>query len=506
MSDPKSPGVYIQELSSGTKPIAGVGTSTGAFVGLVEKCYEEDKNKAVFIPNWTRFVDRFGSFFDNGYLAYCVYGFFAEGGASCYVVPVVPSDAAQASLTDPIDDTGTPAADALSVTALPFGSWGNGLTVIIEDASANKSISGSVIDAKLFKLCVKYKDTIIETFDRISLLDIAAKVNGVSTAITVNVITVLPTTPAGITVFQTRPANGSYTLTGGSNGVGTLDYIGDESNKHGLHAFDVIDGINIVAIPDQAGVASAALNGSLYCKNRKDCFFISDPPYGLSGDVVQGILNFRQPYNNSYAALYYPWVIINDPSTGKPKKVPPSGVVAGTYAYTDTTRGVHKAPAGIGEGYLDSVSDVEVKLTSVQQERLNPEGINVIRSLPEGICIWGARTMSRDPEWNYINVRRLLTYIEKSVEGGTQWVVFEPNTPELWGNVKRNLTAFLNRVWRDGALFGTTPDEAFFVKIDEENNPPDVRDLGQLIIEVGVAPVKPAEFVIIKIMQKTLSK
>lgn len=502
MSDPKSPGVYIQELSSGVKPIAGVGTSTGAFVGLVEKCYEEDKNKAMFIPNWARFVDRFGSFFANGYLAYCVYGFFAEGGTSCYVVPVVPSDAARASLASPIQDTSTPAADALGVTAVPLGTWGNNLTVIIEDASSNKDAAGNIVDPKLFKLSVKHKDTIIETFDRISLLDVAAKVNGVSTAITVNVITTLPTNSTG---FETRPANGFYTLAGGSNGEGTLDYIGDESNKRGLHAFDIIDNINIVAIPDQAGVASTVRDGMLYCKNRKDCFFIADPPYGYTGDVVQQILDFRQPYNNSYAALYYPWVIINDPLTNKPKAVPPSGVVAGTYAYTDATRGVHKAPAGIGEGYLDSVSGLEVTLTSVQQERLNPAGVNVIRSLPEGICIWGARTLSNDPEWNYINVRRLLTYIEKSVESGTQWVVFEPNTPELWGNVKRNLTAFLNRVWRDGALFGTTPDEAFFVKVDEENNPPDVRDLGQLIIEVGVAPVKPAEFVIIKIMQKTLS-
>jgi uncharacterized protein len=138
---------------------------------------------------------------------------------------------------------------------------------------------------------------------------------------------------------------------------------------------------------------------------------------------------------------------------------------------------------------------------------LNPVGVNVIRSIPgSGAVIWGARTLSRDPEWRYINVRRLFLFIEETIDEGTQWVVFEPNSPILWGKVKRNITAFLTRVWRDGALFGTTADEAFFVKVDAENNPQEVIDAGQLIIEVGIAPVKPAEFVIIRISQKTLGK
>ena len=186
--------------------------------------------------------------------------------------------------------------------------------------------------------------------------------------------------------------------------------------------------------------------------------------------------------------------------------MPPSGAVAGTYAYTDSARGVHKAPAGITEGYLDSVVGIERVVTKGEHDVLNPIGVNVIRSLSQGICIWGARTLSADSEWQYVNVRRLFLYIEESIDEGTQWVVFEPNDPALWGKVKRNITAFLTRVWRDGALFGSTPEEAFFVKVDAENNPPEVRDVGQLIIEVGVAPVKPAEFVIIRISQKTLSK
>ncbi len=500
MSDPKSPGVYILELSSGVKPIAGAGTSTAAFVGLVERCNPDDLNKAAFIPNWTRFVEKFGSFFPNGYLAYSVYGFFAEGGTSCYVVPLVPDDADKAFFT--IKDNGTVAADSLNVTANLAGSWGNRINVTIEDASKNKDSEGKVIDAKLFKLTITYQKDVMEVYDRISLFDIAAKVNGVSSLVTVEVLTALPTDPAEISAFKTRPANVSNRLDQGADGTASsVDFIGSEQNKRGLHAFDPIDGINIVAIPDKPGDSNVAREGIIYCQKRKDCFFLVDPPYGTTD-----VKSFRSPFNSSYAALYYPWVIVTDPLTGRQKPIPPSGMVAGTYAYTDSTRGVHKAPAGIVEGYLDWAAGVETVITSTQQEQLNPEGINVIRSLPEGICIWGARTLSRDSEWTYVNVRRLLTYIEKSVEAGTQWVVFEPNTPELWGNVKRNLTAFLTRVWRDGALFGSIPDEAFFVKVDEENNPSDVRDLGQLIIEVGVAPVKPAEFVIIKIMQKTLSK
>ncbi len=196
-----------------------------------------------------------------------------------------------------------------------------------------------------------------------------------------------------------------------------------------------------------------------------------------------------------------------DPLSGKTKLVPPSGAIVGTYSHTDVMRGVHKAPAGIEEGYLNSAVDVERFVTKGEHDTLNPAGVNVIRSFPgTGIIVWGARTLSADAEWKYINLRRLFLFIEESIDEGTQWVVFEPNSPTLWGKVKRNITAFLTRVWRDGALFGTTADEAFYVKVDSENNPQEVIDAGQLIVEIGVAPVKPAEFVIIRISQKTLGK
>ncbi|MGH6628828.1 MAG: phage tail sheath family protein, partial [Burkholderiales bacterium] len=179
--------------------------------------------------------------------------------------------------------------------------------------------------------------------------------------------------------------------------------------------------------------------------------------------------------------------------------VPPSGHVAGIYARNDTERGVHKAPANeIVRGALET----ELTLTKGEQDVLNPMGVNCIRSFTgRGLRVWGARTISSDPAWRYVNVRRLFNYVEKSIERGTQWVVFEPNDPDLWARVRRDVTAFLTGVWRDGALFGMTPQEAFFVKCDAETNPPDVRDRGQLVIEIGLAPVKPAEFVIFRLSQ-----
>jgi Bacteriophage tail sheath protein len=494
-----SPGVYVEEVSGGVKPIAGVGTSTGAFVGIAEKGVV---GKAIPVTNWSQFVQEFGSFTPNGYLAYGVFGFFAEGGTTCYVVRAA-KDEKGASVT--IHDDG--GADAVTVHAHSVGdygdrsngTWGNNISVVIEDSSDAVAAN--------FKLTVKYKGQDVEKFDNISTAGKAAgdDLNLASSFIRVVVATAAKRPKNNI------PASPAYTLSGGDDGVSGADYISDADGKKGIHAFDEVDDINIVAIPDIAGNRADILSALNYCKNRKDCFFIADPPEKLS---ISAIRDFKagtgsysgNAFNNSYGALYYPWVLIKDPTTGEKKPVPPSGVVAGTYAYTDSSRGVHKAPAGITDGYLDSVIGIERIVTKGEHDILNPDKINVIRSLSSGICLWGARTLSADSEWLYINIRRLLLFIEESVDEGSQWVVFEPNDPMLWGKVKRNITAFLTRVWRDGALFGTTPDEAFFVKVDAENNPPEVRDAGQLIIEVGVAPVKPAEFVIIRISQKTLTK
>jgi len=509
-----SPGVYVEEVSSGVKPIAGVGTAVGAFIGLAEKGII---GKAILVTNWSQYVSEFGGFIPSAYLAYAVYNFFAEGGTSCYVVRAASKDAKEASSI--VKDTSAEKVNLIQISARSEGGWGNRISYEIAQSS-NGQIGG-------FKLSIKYTEAssfndeyigedvageLVETFDNLLLTNFEEKINEVSSFVNVKAL-------VNLTILEEMERVPEFTsaavsLINGVNGISAVEYLDKANNTIGIHAFDIVDEINILAAPDIAdlvGSRDIILEMLNYCKLRKDCFFVADPPHGLTvtqvKDFKEGAGNFvGNSFNSSYGALYYPWVFINDPLTGKKKLIPPSGSIVGTYAYVDSTRGVHKAPAGTTDGYLDTVVGVEKIVTKGEQELLNPAGINVIRSLPEGICVWGARTLSSDSEWRYINIRRLMMYIEESVDKGSQWVVFEPNEPSLWGKVKRNLSAFLTRVWRDGALYGSTQEEAFFVKVDEENNPPAIRDAGQLIIEVGIAPVKPAEFVIIKVSQKTLAK
>jgi phage tail sheath protein FI len=480
-----SPGVYVEEVSSGIKPIEGVGTSTGAFVGLAER---GPIKKPVLVTNWTQFTTTFGGFIENGYLAYAVFQFFNEGGTKCYVVRAAKGTAEQLKKAEK-------AINDLIVRASSEGDWGNAVKIKIEDETA---APGAQPRADYFKLTVLYKDKEVEVFDNLTMDE--TKDDHVVKRVTSRWIGVEDK-------GNTRPANGTESLAGGAAGVtvASTDWAGPDGF---INAFDAVDDVNIVAIPDAQGDHLVSQAAYSYCQNRKDCFFVADTPKSLG---AQEVLKFRMDkgFNSSFGALYWPWIAMADPlsPTGKTKLVPPSGAVVGTYSHTDVVRGVHKAPAGIEEGYLNSAADVERFVTKGEQDTLNPVGVNVIRSFPgSGVVLWGARTLSRDPEWKYINVRRLFLFVEESIDEGTQWVVFEPNSPVLWGRVKRNITAFLTRIWRDGALFGTTADEAFFVKVDAENNPQEVIDAGQLIIEVGIAPVKPAEFVIIRISQKTLGK
>lgn len=490
-----SPGVYVEEVSSGIKPIEGVGTSTGAFIGIAER---GPIGKPMLIANWTQYTSTFGGFIAGGYLAYAVYQFFNEGGTRCYVIraaKALADDPATAGVNEarPLAKA-TVTASSVRVSANSEGTWGNALGVKLEAETATSPRAG------YFKLSILHNGEVAETFDNLTLDDsqpdhmlkrVASKWVEVSEADTANT---LPTLPTAV-----------LPLTGGADGgMKTSDWAGADGF---INAFDQVDDINIVAIPDALGDPTVTQAAYTYCQNRKDCFFVADTPSALT---AQEVANFRKVvgnFNSSYAALYYPWITVSDPLTGKSKLTPPSGAIVGTYSYTDVARGVHKAPAGIEVGYLNSATGVERIITKGEHDTLNPIAVNVIRTFPgAGTVVWGARTLSADSEWKYVNVRRLFLFLEETIDEGTQWVVFEPNTPALWGKVKRNITAFLTNVWRDGALFGTTAAEAFFVKVDAENNPPEVVDAGRLIIEVGVAPVKPAEFVIIRISQKTLGK
>lgn len=393
-----SPGVYVEEVDRGSKPIEAVGTNTVGFLG---ESMMGPVNQAVLITNWTQYVKTYGDFTQSTFLSHAVYGFFNNGGSRCYVVNV----GAPANLDLSPADTKAAAEKAAAVKADGSPSTG---TKVDNDAR----------------------------------------------------------------------------YIGKDNGPGA---------RTGLKCFEEIDEISLVAAP---GIISAAVQDALltHCENRKDRFAILDSPETVQG----GVDKLPRPRDSKYGAYYFPWIQVYDPERGN-VYIPPSGHVAGVYARTDNERGVHKAPANeIVRGALG----LRYQVSRGEQDILNPRGINCIRLMQgNGIRIWGARTLSSDPSWRYINVRRLFIMVETSIERATQWVVFEPNDFRLWKRVVRTIASFLTLVWRQGALMGETPEKAFFVKCDEETNPPEVIDVGQLIVEVGLAPVKPAEFVIFRIGQ-----
>ncbi len=252
-----------------------------------------------------------------------------------------------------------------------------------------------------------------------------------------------------------------------------------------LDAFEAIDEIALVVVPGvhEASIQNAAVS---HCEKMGDRFAILDgepAPANLTDtDILGGVTA------SDHAAMYFPYIQVLDPSLTPPAPafIPPSGHVAGIYARVDAERGVHKAPANES---IRGALGVQVRVSRAQQGPLNEKGVNVIRDLNGGIVVWGARTLAppTKAEWKYINVRRLFLFLRESIDEGTQWVVFEPNTPDLWAKIARNVTAFLTTVWRNGALFGNSPAEAFYVKCDASTNPPEVRDLGQVVTEIGVA-------------------
>jgi phage tail sheath protein FI len=289
------------------------------------------------------------------------------------------------------------------------------------------------------------------------------------------------------------------------------DFIGDPGERTGFGGLEALDDVRLLVCPDVV----AGYDGSpgererikmiqeamiAHCEKARYRFAVLDTPPGLN---AQQTAEWRQYVNfdSSFAALYYPWIRVADLSGegSTTKLIPPSGHLVGIYNRTDSERGVHKAPAN--ETILGAI-DLELHISKGEQDVLNPMGVNCIRSFPgRGIRVWGARTLSSDGAWRYVNVRRLFIMVEASLDAGMQWVVFEPNDRNLWAKVRRDARAFLKTIWMGGALFGNTPEEAFYVKCDDELNPPEIRDLGQLIIEVGLAPVKPAEFVIFRLTQ-----
>jgi phage tail sheath protein FI len=541
MAEYLSPGVYVEEVDRGPKPIEGVGTAMAAFVGFTEKAelvreidnelvVENLLNKPQLVTNWTQFLERFGGFVPGIQLPNSVYGYFSNGGSRCYVVSVRTFPKAEATL---INSQGKPALMVRSRQAgvegmklrvrienatLPAGTAKKGpakegeeeapespesngdygFTVNIEKEAATggwksvESISevklqNVVVDGKK-QVAVAYKNNKLPKFVEIEVLENAS-------------------------IEKAMPREQEQPLTIEKKLLEAPvanEFRGDVSERSGIEGLEVLDDVTMVCIPDlMTTMPGEKLNLEMvksvqsmmitHCERMGDRVAILDTPPDMSPQEVKKWRMNVTGFDSSYAAMYYPWIKIMDAATDQIINVPPSGHIAGIWARSDNSRGVHKAPAN--EVVLGAVG-LSYQTTKGEQDTLNPIGVNCVRAFPgRGIRVWGARTLSSDPAWRYINVRRLFNYVEKSIENGTQWVVFEPNDRKLWARVNRDVSSFLRTVWRDGALFGSSPSEAFYVKCDDELNPPESRDLGRLIIEIGMAPVKPAEFVIFRISQ-----
>jgi phage tail sheath protein FI len=532
-----SPGVYMEEIEIGAKPIEGVSTSTAGFLGEAER----GPTMPRLVTSWLEYQRVFGSYFGaDKYLPYAVEGFFANGGQRCYIGRIVKSGSAAAKIAS-LKLLGEDGKDALTVKAVGEGSWGNQIALKVSPGTARgfklsvfywKKLPASPYDPEEDSKTMP-RPAVAEAFNDLSVDEASPdyyekRVNGISNLIVLSKESgdsgAKPVKVAAVPTVKTQPVNEPKDTkkpeekpetrsSGKTQSVVYLDYGGDgvgdlnladyertdtarPGERKGLTGLAAIDGISIVYAPNPAPVVG--LVGSLitHCETLKNRFAIID---ANQGEVNVSTLDPRSANDTKYAAFYYPWIKVIDPEAGLQRLVPPGGHAAGIYARSDTERGVHKAP---GNEPVRGAVDLEFQINKGEQDILNPRGVNVIRAFPgRGIRVWGARTLSSDMLWKYINVRRLFIYLEGSIENGTQWVVFEPNDEKLWARVKQTITQFLTGVWRDGALMGSTAEEAFFVKCDRTTMTQDDIDNGRLIVLIGVAPVKPAEFVIFRIAQ-----
>jgi Bacteriophage tail sheath protein len=506
-----SPGVYIEEVESGSRPIEGVGTSVAAFIGFAQK---GPFNEPTLVTNWTQFTTIFGDFVEGTYLASSVYGYFANGGGVCYVVRIGSEDG-----EDGKEGSGGQGRVAGGGTTAPLGPYTvralPGVTGQISVEVADPE--GEDPPAEAFTLIVRRDGEVAETFPNVTTKrskdNVVTRVKAQSQLIGLEGAAkgAAPARPDGQTVTLAGAAPAPAPATGSAPAVLSADaYVGDPDQRTGFGGLEAVEEVTMVAAPD---LMSAYERGALdretviavqqglitHCEAMGDRIAILDPPPGLSPQQIRAWRQETTGFESKYATLYYPWLKVFDPGLGRNAFVPPSGHIAGIWARNDETRGVHKAPAN---EVVRGAVGLQTQLTKGEHDLLNPIGLNCVRAFPgRGIRVWGARTLSADQGWRYLNVRRLFNYLEESILAGTQWVVFEPNDDALWARIRRTVSAFLVNEWRKGALFGLTPDEAFYVKCDRETNPPESIDAGQVICEVGVAPVKPAEFVVFRLAQ-----
>jgi phage tail sheath protein FI len=514
-----SPGVYVEEIELGARPIEGVSTSTAGFLGVTLRGPQEPR----LVTGFEEFKRLYGGYLpvDQSTLPFAAEGFFNNGGQRCFIARITAADATATTGDIPLGG-----GSQAQTQAIGPGDWGTRIAVKIEDGSLGQP---------RFKLSVMYWDTappttppvdptdpanivnpnrreptLLEVYDNLSAdgssLDFYETViNGSSNLIRMDHIPLGGVIPAPAAAVPLLALGFLSALgVGGANGA-AAPVIGDFQGvslpalpdgtvrRTGLLGFEEVDEISIIAAPDEHRTANLTTELVTHCTRMRYRFAVLGSRRADTPD------NVRQPQDTTYTAFYFPWIKVFNPLINQDSLISPVGHVAGIYADTDINRGVFKSPAN---EIVVGATSLQFNITKREQDGLNPRGINCLRIFTSrGLRVWGARTCSTNTLWKYINVRRFFLFVGKSIDEGTQWVVFENNDERLWARVKQTITQFLITQWRAGALMGTKQEEAFFVKVDRTTMTQDDIDNGRLIVIIGLAAVKPAEFVIFRLTQ-----
>ena len=470
MAEYLRPDVYVEDIPN-APVIEQVSSSTGGFMGIAQR---GKIGVPKFISSWNDYLREFAEgldspFMQNSDLAYAVYGFFQNGGQRCYVMRV--GDKAAKVATQVSQDSVT-----MVMKAKDEGEWGNDLKV---------EVAENELETGKFDLTVYLGSDAVEVF---SALDN----DSTSQGFWIDVLNVSSNYLQAVsgTIAKTAEA---ITFSGG---IDNISQVTDNTYVENLPNFDVADDMNLLCIPGQTSkvVIDALMS---YCLNRQYVFCILDAP---RASTMESVKELRKSLSCKNAALYWPYIKVNDPlsKTGKLRECPLAGHIMGVYARTIQERGVWKAPAGI-EATVRGAIEVVTTATNGVCDILNPLNINVVMPKPNyGIVVWGARCLNPDSSMKYVSDMLLDINIKKSVFLGTQGFVFEPNNQKTWTRVVTTLQAFLQNMWLDGALYGETPAEAYYVKCDETTNPESIRNAGRMVTEIGYAINKPAEFVIFR--------
>ncbi len=525
------PGVYIEEIPSGVRTIVGVSTSVTAFLGRARR---GPVNEPEIVNSFGDFERRFGGLWADYPMSYAVRDFFLNGGSQALIVRLYKEKEATSPDGLKPDGIAKQTVGGLKLMAASPGSWGNNLEVTIDNKEITKEIADrySLRLEQLFNLTIEEKQG-ASVLRREVFRNVAAN-DGNADAGSRRVDRVLASESSLVRVqpksdgqpdvpgVPVQAGNGSFKDGGGSDGQklddkAGADIIGDKAKKTGLYALNKADIFNMLCIPPDVHGKDVPVEvfqeAEPFCKERR-AMLIVDPPvnWGKNKDTAakeakDGIsaLNLSGESGRN-AAIYFPMVLQADPlREGQIDAFAPCGIIAGIMARTDAQRGVWKAPAGL-DASINGIVGFQANLNDAENGMLNPLGINCLRDFKvNGRVVWGARTLrgadQMADEWKYIPVRRTALFIEESLYRGLQWVVFEPNDEPLWSQIRLNVGAFMHNLFRQGAFQGRSPREAYFVKCDKETTTQTDINQGVVNVVVGFAPLKPAEFVVIKIQQ-----